>query len=153
MRAMSDLPIRLLVENRRAKFGYTLTDTYEAGIVLRGSEVKSLRSSGTSNLQDAFVEIRDDGAWLLSCYIAPYDKANRENHEPRRMRQLLLHKRELAKLRKATRERGMTIIPTKLYFKGSHVKVEISVAQGKKQYDKRQSIKERDIKKQLRRIK
>ncbi|MEZ4322784.1 MAG: SsrA-binding protein SmpB [Myxococcota bacterium] len=144
--------IKSLVVNRKAKHEYTLTDRFEAGMVLTGSEVKSLRTDGSANLMDAYVELRDDGAWLLSFYIAPYDHANRENHEPRRARQLLLHKQEISKLRKVTRERGMTVIPTHVYFKGSRVKVEIAVAQGKKLHDKRHAIKERDIEKQLRRI-
>ncbi|MCB9679458.1 MAG: SsrA-binding protein SmpB [Alphaproteobacteria bacterium] len=144
--------MKSLVVNRKAKHEYILTDSFEAGMVLLGSEVKSLRTDGSANLSDAYVELRPDGAYLLGFYIAPYDHANRENHEPRRPRKLLLHQHELSKLRKATRERGMTIIPTHVYFKGSRVKVEIALAKGKKLHDKRQSIKERDIEKQLRRI-
>ena len=144
--------IRMLNDNRRAKFEYTLTDELEAGLVLLGSEVKSLRVSGNVNLSDAFVDLRPDGAWLLQSYIATYEQANRENHETRRPRKLLLHSKQIAKLRKSTREKGITIIPTKLYFKGNRVKLEIAIAKGKKQYDKRQSIKERDVKRQLRRI-
>lgn len=144
--------IRQLHENRKARHEYTLTDTLEAGMVLLGSEVKSLRVSGNVNFADAYVDLRPDGAWLLSAYIAPYEQANRENHDPRRPRKLLLHKREIEKLRKATRERGVTLIPIKLYFKGSRVKVELAVAKGKKQYDKRQALKAKDVEKQLRRI-
>jgi SsrA-binding protein len=149
---VSDQTIRVLHENRKARHDYTLSDAVEAGMVLVGSEVKSLRVSGNVNFADAFVDIRRDGAWLLHAYIAPYEQANRENHDPRRARKLLLHRREIEKLAKATRERGVTLIPTKLYFKGSKVKVELSVARGKKQYDKREALKKRDIEKQLRRI-
>jgi len=148
---MSDI-IKTLVRNRKAKHEFLLADSFEAGVSLLGSEVKSLRNAGASNMTDAWVELRPTGAFLLGFYIAPYKYANRENHEPRRPRQLLLNKSELAKLRKSTRERGMTIIPVHIYFKGSRVKVEIALAKGKKNYDKRQSIKARDIEKQLRRI-
>lgn len=149
---MANETIRLLHDNRKARHDYTLSDAIEAGMVLLGSEVKSLRVSGNVNFADAFVDMRHDGPWLLHSYIAPYEQANRENHEPRRMRKLLLHSREIAKLRKATRERGVTLIPTKLYFKGSKVKIELSIARGKKQYDKRHALKERDVEKQLRRV-
>lgn len=143
--------IKNLIVNRRARFEYELTDELEAGLALLGSEVKSLRTDGSSNLQDAWVELRPDGAWLVGAYIAPYDHANRENHEPRRPRKLLLHAHQIEKLRKATRERGITVIPLRLYFKGSRVKVEIAVAKGKKLHDKRESIKQRDVEKQIRR--
>lgn len=144
--------IKNLIVNRRAKFEYHLSDELEAGIALLGSEVKSLRTDGNSNLQDAWVELRPDGAWLVGAYIAPYGHANRENHEPRRARKLLLHANQIEKLRKATRERGVTVIPLKLYFKGSRVKVEIAIARGKKLHDKRHAIKERDVEKQLRQV-
>lgn len=144
---------KVLVLHRKAKHDYLLSDTVEAGIVLLGSEVKSLRTDGNASLTEAWVELRPDSAWLLDSYIAPYDHANRENHEPRRARKLLLHSKEVEKLRKLTREKGVTLIPTKLYFKGSLVKIEIAVARGKKQYDKRHALKERDVEKQLRRVK
>ncbi|MCA9567235.1 MAG: SsrA-binding protein SmpB [Myxococcales bacterium] len=144
--------IKLLHENRKARHDYTLSDAIEAGLVLVGSEVKSLRVSGNINLTDAYVDIRPDGAWLLGSYIAPYEEANRENHDPRRPRKLLLHSNQIEKLAKATRERGVTLIPIKLYFKGNRVKIEIAVARGKKQYDKREALKARDVEKQLRRI-
>jgi SsrA-binding protein len=143
--------IKNLIVNRRARFEYTLSDELEAGVALLGSEVKSLRTDGSGNLQDAWVELRPDGAWLVGAYIAPYDHANRENHEPRRPRKLLMHAHQIEKLRKATRERGVTVIPLRMYFKGSRVKVEIAVAKGKKLHDKRESIKTRDVEKQLRR--
>ena len=144
---------RVLATHRRAKFEYHLSDQVEAGLVLTGSEVKSLRSDSSANLTDGWVEFRPDGAWLCDIWINPYEQANRFNHEPRRPRKLLLKQNEIDKLRKGSRERGVTVIPLKLYFKGSRVKVEIALARGKKLHDKRQSLKERDIKKQLRRVK
>ncbi len=145
--------IRTLHENRKARHDYVLSDRVEAGLVLLGTEVKSLRVGGSVNFQDAYVEIRPDGAWLIGSWIAPYEQGNRENHDPRRPRKLLLHRSELRKLAKVTRERGITLIPLRLYFKGSRVKVELAVAKGKKLYDKRQALKKRDVEKQLRRIK
>lgn len=144
--------VRTLIVNRRAKFEYHLSDELEAGLALLGTEVKSLRTDGSANLQDAWVELKPDGAWLQGAYIAPYAHGNRENHEPRRPRKLLLHAKQIEKLRKATRERGVTVIPTRMYFRGSRVKLEIAIARGKKLHDKRESIKSRDIEKQLRRI-
>lgn len=144
---------KLLASNRKAKHDYHLSEEVEAGLVLLGTEVKALRTDGNISLREAYVDLRRDGAWLLDAWIAPYDHANRENHEPRRPRKLLLHSHQIEKLRKASRERGVTVVPLRLYFKGSRVKVEIAVARGKKQHDKRQAIKERDTKKQLRRHK
>lgn len=144
--------IRLLHENRKAKHDYTLTDLVEAGVVLLGSEVKSLRVGGNVNFNDAYVDMRPDGAYLLGSWIATYEQANRENHDPRRPRKLLLHRRQIEKLTKATRERGVTLIPVRMYFKGSRVKIELAVARGKKQYDKRQALKAKDVAKQLRRV-
>lgn len=144
------MPIRNLVTNRRAKFDYILENSIEAGLSLLGSEVKSLRA-GEANLQEAFVRIDDDGATLMGCHISPYREANRQNHEPRRPRRLLLHRHELSKLRKATAERGKTIVPVRLYIKGSLIKIEIAVGTGKKHYDKRESMKERSHRRDMRR--
>lgn len=144
---------KLLAQNRKAKHDYLLSNELEAGLVLLGSEVKSLRTDGNVSLREAYVDLRRDGAWLLDAWIAPYDHANRENHEPRRPRKLLVHAHQIEKLRKAARERGVTVIPLRLYFKGSRVKVEIAVAKGKKQYDKRHALKAKDQAKQLRRYK
>ena len=144
--------IRVLVRNRRASFDYHLGDRFEAGIALLGSEVKSLRA-GQANLQEAFVRLDGDVAWLQGCHISPYPQANRQNHEPLRQRQLLLHRHELAKLRKQANQRGKSIVPTQIYLKGSWVKVEIALGTGKKLHDKRAAIKERTIKSELRRAK
>ncbi len=139
---------RDLIVNRKARHDYFLLDEFEAGISLLGSEVKSLRA-GNGNLQESHIQLRDDGAWLYGCHISPYEQANRNNHEPLRPRRLLLRKPELEKLRKGTREKGMTIVPTRVYLKGSYIKVEIALAKGKKQHDKRHDIKDRDARREM----
>lgn len=144
--------IRTLVTNRRASYDYLLDDRFEAGLSLLGSEVKSLRG-GRANLQEAYVRIDPEGAVLVGCHISPYEQANRNNHDPLRERRLLLNRTEMTKLRKATTERGRTIVPTRIYLKGSWVKVEIAVATGKKSHDKRQALKERTAKEEMRRHK
>ena len=147
---MEKKPLQLIASNKKARFDYHLLDTFEAGLVLQGSEVKSLRSSNAS-LLEAFVQLDNNGeAWLMRCHIPQYTQANRNNHEPRRPRKLLLHQREIVKLRRGIQEKGMTIMPLRLYFKGSLVKLEIALAKGKKQHDKRQTLKERDAKRQIR---
>lgn len=143
-------PVRTLVENRRVRFEYELLDTFEAGLVLLGSEVKSLRQ-GNATLAEAWVALEDDGAWLVGCHIAPYVEANRQNHEPLRKRKLLLHATELAKLARGVRQKGMTVMPVRLYLKGSRVKLEIALARGKKLHDKRQTLKERDARREMER--
>lgn len=142
--------IKDLVVNRRARHEYELHDTMEAGLALLGSEVKSLRA-GKGNLQEAYVALQPDGVWLLQCHISPYSHANRQNHEPMRPRRLLLHQHEIQKLRKATAEKGFTVVPLRLYLKGSLVKVEIAVARGKKLHDKRHALKERDARREMER--
>ena len=140
-----------IVVNRKARHSYEIFDTFEAGLSLLGSEVKSLRG-GRANLQEAYVRLdRDGNAELLGCHISPYEAANRNNHEPLRPRRLLLHNHELSKIRKATRERGMTIVPLRMYFKGSRVKLEIGLAKGKKSHDKRHDLKARDAKRDAQR--
>jgi SsrA-binding protein len=141
--------VRDLVTNRRARFDYALEDTFEAGIALLGSEVKSLRAA-RGNLQDAFVRLDRRGAWLVGCHISPYPEA-RDNHEPLRERQLLLHAHELSKLRKATAERGKTLVALRLYLRGPRIKLELAVGKGKKLHDKRESIKERAHRRDMRR--
>jgi len=145
---VSQQPTKDIIKNRRARFEYFLSDHFEAGISLLGSEVKSLRG-GRANLQDAYIRLDNKGAWLEGCHISPYEYANQQNHEPTRPRQLLLKQPELAKLRKATAEKGRTIVPVRLYFKGSRVKVEIAIATGKKLHDKRATIKDRDAKRNM----
>ena len=141
-------PIKNIIVNRKARHEYFLFETFEAGISLLGSEVKSLRD-GRAALGDAFVSIEPTGAWIRQFRISTYPWANRQNHEPMRPRQLLLNKRELRKLKRGTAERGMTIIPIRVYFLGSRVKLEIALAKGKKLHDKRQSIKEKDLRREM----
>jgi len=140
-----------LVSNRRATHDYAILETFEAGIALQGTEIKSLRNNG-GVLQDAYVRVIEDEIWLIGCSIAPYKYGNIYNHEERRDRKLLMHKREIAKLRIATQEKGLTIIPLAFYLKEGRVKVRIAIAKGKKSIDKRQSIKEREDKRQIDRM-
>ena len=128
--------VRTLVENRKARHDYELSDRFEAGLALLGSEVKSLRA-GKGNLAEAYVTLKKSGAWLMDAHISPYLQANQFNHEPTRPRQLLLHQHELQKLRKALHQKGMTIVPLKLYLKGSRLKLEIAIGKGRKSHDKR----------------
>jgi SsrA-binding protein len=134
--------------NRQAAFRYQLLDRFEAGIQLQGSEVKSLRDGGVQ-LKDAYAEVRDGEVWLQRMHIAPYKPAARENHEPERPRKLLLHRYEIERLIGKTAERGLTLVPTRVYFKGARAKVEIALARGKEQRDKRRSIKERDQRREI----
>jgi SsrA-binding protein len=135
-----------VASNRQASYRYNLLERYEAGIVLTGTEVKSLRD-GKAQLKDAYAMVRDGEVWLYGVYIPPYGPASRTNHEPERPRKLLLHKREIEGLIGRTHERGLTLVPTRLYFAGagSRAKVEIALAKGKDLYDKRESIRKRDM--------
>lgn len=142
--------IRVIATNRKARHQYQFHDTYEAGLVLVGSEIKSIRA-GQVSLQEGFVHFESGEAWLVNVHIAPYDPASQQNHEPRRRRKLLLHRREINRLRGRVQEKGFTIVPTKLYLKDGRAKVEIALARGKKLYDKRQTIAERDSKRQVER--
>jgi SsrA-binding protein len=136
--------------NRQAAYRYHLLDKLEAGMVLTGSEVKSLRG-GKAQLKDGFVSVKDGELWLHNVHIPPYAPASRENHEPERTRKLLVKKSELQKLQFRTTERGLTIVPTRLYFKDGRAKVEIAVAKGKDVGDKRQTIKERESRREMER--
>jgi SsrA-binding protein len=136
--------------NRQASFRYELLEKFECGIQLQGSEVKSLRD-GAVQLKDAYAEVRDGEVWLRNMHIAPYKPAARENHEPERPRKLLLHRSEIERLIGKTAERGLTIVPTRIYFKGPRAKVEIAVARGKDLYDKRRAIKDREQKREMQR--
>src|SRR5918999_3421060 len=136
--------------NRQAGFRYHLLERLEAGIVLQGSEVKSLRE-GTVQLKDAYAEVRDGEVWLRNMHIAPYKPAARENHDPERPRKLLLHRSEIERLIGKTAERGLTLVPTCVYFSGPRAKIELAVAQGKDLYDKRRSIKDRETKREIER--
>jgi len=144
---MSDL-IRDIVVNRKARHEYFVEETFEAGLSLLGSEVKSLRA-GRANLQEAYVRLDAGGAWLVGCHISPYTHANRNNHEPTRDRRLLLHRSELYKLRRGTQQKGMTIVPLRIYLQGSLFKVEIALAKGKKLHDKRHALKAKQAKREM----
>lgn len=137
-----------LVSNRRATFDYEILETFEAGIALLGTEIKSLRDNGGS-LQEAYVKVLENELWLIGSTIAPYRYGNIHNHEEKRDRKLLMHKREILKLRVATQEKGLTIIPLALYLKSGRVKLRIAIAKGKKSHDKRAAVKERDDKRQM----
>ena len=136
--------------NRQAGFRYEFLDKVEAGIQLQGTEVKSVREGGVQ-LKDAYAAVRDGEVWLHNMHIAPYAPASRENHEPERPRKLLLHRRQIDRLIGTTQEKGLTLVPTRMYFKGPRAKVEIAVARGKDVGDKRRSIKERDMKREAER--
>jgi SsrA-binding protein len=136
--------------NRQAAFRYHLLEKLEAGIVLQGSEVKSLRE-GAVQLKDAYAEVRDGEVWLRNMHISPYKAASRENHDPDRPRKLLLHKREIERLLGKTAERGLTLVPTRVYFSGPRAKVELALARGKDTHDKRRSIKERETRREIER--
>lgn len=143
--------MKIVAQNKKAYHDYFIEDQLEAGIVLKGTEIKSVRK-GSTNLKDSFIRIKNGEAFIENMHIAPYEQGNIFNHEPRRTRKLLLHKKQILKLSKEIKEGGYTIVPTKLYFdKGSKVKVEIALAKGKKLYDKRQSMKEKDAKRDIER--
>lgn len=135
--------IKVVATNRKAKFEYFLIETFEAGVVLQGSEIKSIRA-GQVSLTEAFVQTDGQEAWLMGAHVSPYEQANRFNHEPVRPRRLLLHKKEIHQLWDSVRQKGMTIIPTRIYLKAGRAKVEIALARGKKSYDKREEIAKRD---------
>lgn len=140
-----------LASNRRATFNYEILETLEAGIVLQGTEIKSLRSNG-GTLQDAYVKVLENEPWLVGCNIAPYRFGNIHNHIERRDRKLLLHKREIAKLENAVSVKGLAVIPLALYLKKGYVKVRLAIAKGKKSHDKRHAIQERDEKREMDRM-
>jgi SsrA-binding protein len=139
-----------VASNRQASFRYEFLDKLECGLVLQGTEVKSVREGGVQ-LKDGFAILRDGELWLYNVHIAPYAPASRENHEPERPRKLLAHRREIERLAGKISERGLTLVPTRMYLSGPRVKVEIALARGKDRYDKRQSIKERETKRDMQR--
>jgi SsrA-binding protein len=141
--ANKDIPIKIVCQNKMARINYEITDTFEAGIVLVGTEVKSLRD-GRANLKDSYAQVQDEEVYLYDLHISPYTFGNRYNHEPLRTRKLLLHKREIKRLYGKTKERGFSLIPTKMYFKNGKIKVEIGLGRGKKLYDKREDLKRRE---------
>ncbi len=138
----------IIAKNRKAKFEYHLLDHYEAGIVLLGTEIKSIRARQVS-IAEAYVQTDGNEVWLINSHISPYDPASRMNHEPKRKRKLLLNKREIRQLWNSVRQKGLTIIPVELYLKGGKAKIDIALARGKKMYDKRRDIAERDMKRDM----
>lgn len=138
------------IKNRKARFNYFIEKTYEAGIALTGTEIKSIRT-GSANFNDSYVSIIGEEAYIKNMYIAKYVEGNRFNHDERRDRKLLLHKNEIKRLLSEVQTCGFTIIPVRLYFKGNYAKIEIGLAKGKKLYDKRETIKKRDLEREMRR--
>jgi len=143
--------IKIICDNRKAGHNYFLEERLEAGMVLTGTEVKSLRS-GKANLQDSYAILKNGELFLINAHIAPYERGNRENHDPLRTRKLLVHKSELNKLFGKSEIRGFTLIPTKMYFKKGRAKVEIALAKGKTGIDKRETTKEREAKRELAKV-
>ena len=147
------MDIKVVATNRKAKFEFFLLEEFEAGLSLQGSEIKSIRA-GQISLAEAYIKVDGKNAWLVQAHVAPYKQANRNNHDPNRPRRLLLHKKEIKKLWDAIRQKGVTIIPTRIYLKGGRAKIEIAIARGKKLYDKRAAIAkretDRDIERQIR---
>ncbi len=139
---------RLIAQNRRARHEYTVLDTLECGIVLVGSEVKSLRK-GTLSLDEAYARVKDNEVWLIGCDIAEYVQANQLNHNPRRARKLLMHRREIRKFAGKGVEKGLTLVPLKMYFKEGRAKVLLGVCRGKQLHDKRQTMKDRSVKRDI----
>jgi SsrA-binding protein len=141
---------KLIVDNRRARHDYHLSEKVEAGLVLSGTEVKSLRT-GRATLQQAYADVRDGEAWLNGLHIPEYTQGNRSNHDPDRPRKLLLHRKEIDRMYGQVREKGFTVVPTRVYFRDGRVKVELALAKGKEVRDKRRSIADRDAKRQMER--
>ena len=142
------MSIKVIATNRKARHEYHFHDTYEAGLVLQGTEIKSIRA-GRVSLQEGYVSFEGGEAWLVDVHIATYDPASQQNHEPRRRRKLLLHGREIDRLRGRVQEKGYTVVPSRLYLKDGRAKIEIALARGKRQYDKRQTIAKRDAQRQV----
>jgi len=140
--------VKTIATNRRARHDYQIEEVFEAGIALQGSEVKTLRG-GKASLQDAYAVVRDNEVFLMGVHIPPYPQASMQNHEPTRSRKLLLHRAEIKRLIGKTAERGLTLVPLRLYFKANKVKVEIALARGKRTYDKRQTIAKREAEREM----
>jgi SsrA-binding protein len=141
-------PIKIIAENRKARHDYAIVDQLEAGLVLTGTEVQSLRL-GKANLKDAYAKVKNGEVWLYQAHISPYPFAYYNNHDPLRVRKLLLHKREIMRLYAKANEQGYTLVPLKLYFKAGKAKVTIALAKGKREYDKRHSIRDREHQREL----
>ncbi len=146
------MSVKVLATNRKAKFEYFLLEHFEAGLALQGSEIKSIRA-GQISLNEAYVQTDGKDAWLVNAHIAPYEQANRFNHDPKRPRRLLLHKREIRELWDTVRQKGVTIVPVEVYLKDGRAKLDIALAKGKKLYDKRHEIAKRDEEREVARSK
>lgn len=142
------MSFKVIATNRKARHNYFLSDTYEAGISLMGSEIKSIRA-GQISIKEAYVQIENQEAWLINAHVAPYEQASYYGHEPRRKRKLLLNRREIDRLWDEVRKKGATIVPTRVYLKNGRAKIEIAVGRGKKQYDKRHEIAKRDAQRDM----
>ncbi|MFO7706604.1 MAG: SsrA-binding protein SmpB [Desulfobacterales bacterium] len=145
---MDDSPIKIVAENRKARHDYTIVDQYEAGIMLTGTEVQSMRM-GKVNLKDSYAKVKNGEVWLHQVHISPYPFAYYNNHEPLRVRKLLLHKREILRLYAKVNEQGHTLVPLRIYFKKGKAKVVIALVKGKREFDKRHSIREREQKREV----
>lgn len=143
--------IKIICDNRRARFEYELFDVHQAGIELSGTEVKSMRA-GKANLQDSFARVEEGQLWLYNLHISPYEYGNRFNHEPGRRRKLLMHAQEITRIKSSLEEKGLTLIPLKLYFKRNWVKVDLALARGRRIYDKREAIRKRESDRGLKRL-
>jgi len=142
--------IKVVCQNKKARYDYEIIEVIEAGMVLLGTEVKSLRQ-GRANLKDSYARIRDGELFLMQCHISPYTHAYYDNHEPDRVRKLLVHKREIKRLQGKTEEKGLTLVPLKIYFKDGKAKVELALARGKRSYDKRETLKRKTEERELQR--
>ncbi len=147
---MSAMGIKIISTNRKARFEFFLLDSFEAGISLQGSEIKSIRA-GQISLSEAYVEVDGKEAWLINAHIAPYSPANRYNHDPKRPRRLLLHKREIIQIWNQIRLKGVTVVPVQVYLKDGRCKIEVAVAKGKKLFDKRHEIARKDQEREMQR--
>lgn len=148
---MNTQAIKIISVNKKAKFDYEIQDSYEVGIVLTGTEVKSIRL-GHVNLKDSYARFINEELWLINSHISEYKEGNRFNHEVRRNRKLLLHRKELKKIHSIVKESGLTLIPIKIYFKKGKAKIELGLCKGKKDYDKRESLKQKELDKEIKRV-
>jgi SsrA-binding protein len=145
---LSTNTVRTVATNRKARHDYFIEDTFEAGLVLSGTEIKSIRL-GRVSLRDSFAMVRDGEMWLINAHIAPYSHGTYANHEPRRARKLLMHRREINRIDSKLQEKGFTLVPLRLYLKNNRAKVELGLARGKKQYDKRATLREKETRREI----
>ncbi len=148
---MSADAVKTIATNRKARHDYFVEETYEAGLVLTGSEIKSIRA-GHVNLRDSFAVVKEGELWLMNAHIAPYDQATYANHEPRQPRKLLMHRREINRIAGKLQEKGFTLVPLRLYLKNNLAKVELGLGRGKKQYDKRAALREKETRREIDRV-